>query len=104
MTETANRLTARSRITMRWTTNPEDMGYGYKPAPRTLAGVGYRITYVGSPRTVLAETRRLQNSVGMGTYIRVEYANRGRIVQAAELNDIVNEAEYRAASYRRSLS
>lgn len=81
-------MNMRSRIEMRWSTDPSDMGYGNAPAPSKLPG---RPAYVGSPRTVLAEVARVRQNVGQGTYIRVEYRNRGRVVQGNEIEDIVNQ-------------
>lgn len=88
-----DRLTARSRVAMRWSTNPEDMGYGREPKPERLPG---KPNYVGSPRTVLAEAYRVQQNVGMGTYIRIEYTHKGQLVREGELENVLYQDEYEA--------
>ena len=78
-------ITKRSRIQMRWSTNPEDMGYGRDPSPERLPG---KPDYIGSPRTVLAEAYRIQQNVGMGTYMRVEFRHGDEVVSRDELRSL----------------
>jgi hypothetical protein len=73
-----NELTKRSRIAVRWSTSPDDMGYGNKPAPHVLTG---KPAYIGSPRTALEYAYGVQRKVGFGTFLRVEYRHNGTVLQ-----------------------
>jgi hypothetical protein len=86
-----NKLNRRSRIQVRWSTSPDDMGYGNSPAPKTLPG---RPSYVGSPRTAMEYIARVKQNIGQGTYIRIEYRHGAEIIDRGELADIVTDMEY----------
>ena len=87
------KLTTRSRIGVRWTTDPEMMGYGNSPAPERLAG---KCDYVGSPRSALAYAYNVRQNVGMSTHIRIEFEHRGNIVRRDMLEQVEYEAEWTA--------
>ena len=91
---TLNALTTRSRVALRWTTDPDDLGYGNRPAPRTLAD--RPADFVGSPRQCLAEIARVRHGVGEGTHVRIELVHRGHSVTYRNLRAVVDETEYRA--------
>ena len=85
-------LTTRSRIAIRWTTNPADMGYDGTPsawrdsAPemRSLSGAlnfGYE----------------LSQKIGAGTYRLISYQHRGREVTLDEIREVLERAEYSRA-------
>ena len=79
-------LTMRSKIAVRWSTSPNDLGYGHKPAPVRLAG---KPDYIGSPRTVLEYLAKVRRNVGEGTYVRVEFSHRRELVEKQRLQEVL---------------
>lgn len=77
-------LTTRSRIEVRWTSDPGDLT-GHEPIPG-------RPEAVGSPRTVVDAVRAYERKIGSAFY-RVEYRHRGRIVDAQQVEDLAFEIE-----------
>ena len=71
-------LTKRSRIQVRWSTHPDDLGYGNHAPPHTLPG---KASYTGSPRTALAYARDIQEKVGQGVFLRVEYRHGADVIE-----------------------
>lgn len=69
-------LTNRSRIQIRYTTSPSDMGYDGCPTAWRAAAPDF----IGSPRCVLLWLSGLSARMG-STYYRYELTHRGRIVQ-----------------------
>jgi hypothetical protein len=78
----------RSRIEMRWSTDPSVMGYGPGPAPITLPG---EPDYISSPRKVLTEAARVECNIGYMTKMRVEFRHQGHVVERRELEDIIHQ-------------
>lgn len=83
-------ITTRSKIAIRWTTNPEDMGYDGTPSAWRESKPEMR-----SPRGALAFAGELSQRIGQGTYRRISYRHCGREVSLIELEDVVHGAEYK---------
>jgi hypothetical protein len=81
-----DKLTKRSKIQVRWSTDPADMGYGNGPSPKQLPG---KPDYIGSPRTAREYAYKIRQNVGMETYIRIEYRHRARVLRDGELQDLL---------------
>ena len=83
-------MTSRSRISIRWTTDPANMGYGGNPTdwkngkPDTLT----------SPRLALSFPGKLAQKIGPGTYHLISYTHNGVEVSLAQLEDVVFASEY----------
>ena len=82
-------LTLRSKIAVRYTTNPADFGYDGKPSNWLTAK-----PEVMSVRKAAAFRYALGQKIGQGTYARVEYQHNGRSVSREELDECVFSAEY----------
>lgn len=81
-------LTTRSKIAIRWTTNPADMGYDGRPS-NWMSGM----PEMRSPAQALTFGYALSQKIGHGVYKRVSYQHRGREVSVDELRDVVDAAE-----------
>jgi len=82
------RLTMRSKIALRWTTCPADLGYdGCKTSWMTDTP-----EIVSSPRRVLAAAYNVQKNVGMGTYIAFSFRWRGAEISREEIEESVGDA------------
>ncbi|MBC7074606.1 hypothetical protein [Halothiobacillus sp.] len=88
-------LTMRSKITVRWTTNPGDMGYDGNPSDWESAP-GKTM----SLRRAAGFSYELSQLVGQGTFKRIQYSNAGRIVSLDEIKEVIAAQEY--ALYRRN--
>lgn len=83
-------LTTRSKITVRWTTHPADMGYDGRPSGwLTMPGKTMGI------RAALDFEWALSQRIGHGTYRRIQYTNRGTVVTRDQMQAVVTDAEYR---------
>lgn len=83
-------LTTRSKITVRWTTNPADMGYEGRPSDwLTLPGKTLGI------RAALDFEHSLSQKIGHGTYRRVRYTHNGTVVTRDQMQAVITDAEYR---------
>lgn len=90
-----SKLTLRSKITVRWTTAPSDMGYGGNPTKwREMPGETMSI------RNAAKFSHELGQRIGQGTYRRIEYSHRGEIIDIAEIHEAVQDAEYREMQRR----
>ena len=84
-------LTTRTRIELRWSTDPQHVGY---PAPHQIGKdlLQHRTAdFVGTPRQVVAEVARVRNNVGQGTCLALQFravTSRQEITED-ELNTIV---------------
>lgn len=83
-------LTTRSKITVRWTTNPADMGYDGTPsdwltAPGKTMGI----------KAALDFEHALSQKIGQGTYRRIQYTNNGMAVTREQIQAVAADAEYR---------
>ncbi|MHB8388263.1 MAG: hypothetical protein ACYDBH_01620 [Acidobacteriaceae bacterium] len=84
-----SKLTMRSKIAVRWTTNPGDMGYDGSPSEWRS-----KSPQMCSVRRAEKFSRELAAQIGQGTYRLISYKHRGREVDVGELQDIVSDAEY----------
>jgi hypothetical protein len=82
-------LTLRSKITVRWTTNPADLGYGGTPSG-WKEGRGETM----SLRRASGFAWELDQMVGPGTYKAIEYRHGKRVVDISEIEYALSEAEY----------
>lgn len=83
------KLTMRSKITVRWTSNPADMGYGGTPSLwEKLPGE------VMSLRRALGFSDELGKRIGPNVFKRIQYSNKGRFVSLDEIREVVTDKEY----------
>ncbi len=83
-------LNTRSRITVRWTTNPADMGYDGRPSNwLTVPGETMGI------RAALDFEHSLSQRIGQGTYRRVRYTHKGAVVTRDQMQAVITDAEWR---------
>jgi hypothetical protein len=81
-------LTLRSKITIRWTTAPGDMGY---EGPRTMWLTGPGKTM--SLRNAANFADALSQKIGSGTYRLVHYSCGGRDVSIRDIDEAVALAD-----------
>lgn len=79
-------ITMRSQLEMRWSTSPEDMGYGHLSAPELLGG---KPSTRGTPRAILNAVGDVRRKIGPGTYLRVEIRHHGEIVPLDMVKDLI---------------
>ena len=84
-------LTPHSKITVRYTTNPADMGYDGTPsnwltAPGETMGVKHASSF---------SSHDIPSRIGHGTFFRIQYRNGERIVKLSEIEDIVIDMNYK---------
>lgn len=85
-----SKLTTRSKITVRYTTNPADMGYDGVPS-----------AWMTEPGEVMSLSKALEFSyelgqrIGQGTNRLISYRNQGREVSLDEIRDVLWDAECR---------
>ncbi|CAZ90464.1 conserved hypothetical protein [Thiomonas arsenitoxydans] len=89
-------LTMRSKITVRWTTNPADMGYDGRPSDWKESG-----GEVLSIRQASTFAYKLGRKIGEGTNKLIYYTNGGREVSLGEINEVINAWECAARENRR---
>jgi hypothetical protein len=82
-------LTMRSKITIRWTTNPADMGYDGNPSnwlqsPGETMGI----------RAAARFQSDLNRYIGQGVLRLIEYKNNGRILSLDDIRAVISDAEY----------
>lgn len=86
---TDKKLTMRSKITVRWTTNPADMGYDGAPSDwKTAPGETMSV------RKAASFAYELSQLVGQGTFKLIQYSNGGRVVTLDEINEVIADREY----------
>ncbi len=88
-------LTMRSKITVRWTTAPSDMGYDGRPTG-WREGRGETM----SLRRAANFPYELQQKIGQGVYHLIEYRHRGMVIDPHEIHEVLAEAEYRETQRR----
>lgn len=87
--QSTDTLTMRSKIAVRWTTAPSDMGYGGRPTGwREGAGE------IMSLRRAANFAHELSNQIGQGTYRLIEYRHKGRVIDLSEIHTVVAKSEY----------
>jgi len=83
-----NQLTMRSKITVRWTSCPADLGYDGTPTNwRTAPGE------IMSVRKAVEFAYALSQRIGQGTYKAIQYTWRGELVERYELEAVLMERE-----------
>lgn len=88
-------LTMRSKITVRWTTAPSDMGYDGRPTG-WREGRGETM----SLRRAANFAHELSQQIGQGTYRLIEYRHRGRVIDPNKIHEAVAEWGYRQMQCR----
>lgn len=87
-------LNLRSKITVRWTTAPSDMGYGGNPTNwRTAPGETMGL------RKAAQFAYALGQQIGQGTYRLIEYSHNGSVIDCGEIHDTIMDAEYRTMQH-----
>jgi hypothetical protein len=66
-------LNSRTRIELRWSTDPKHVGYAEPHQIGKDLLQDRTADFVGTPRQVLAEVARVRNNVGQGTYMAVQF-------------------------------
>lgn len=88
-------LTMRSKITVRWTTAPSDMGFGGRPTG-WREGRGETM----SLRRAANFAHELSQEIGHGVHRQIEYRHRGNVIDVAAIHEALLEAEWRKAQRR----
>ena len=83
------KLTTRSKITVRWTTNPADLGYDGNPSD-WMDRPGETMSMSNS----LGFAYELGQRVGQGAFKKISYQNKGREVSLDEIRAVLDDAEY----------
>ena len=81
-------MNTRSKIALRWSTAPDDMGYGPGPAPKRLAGPPAIVT---GPAGALAYRAEIMHNTG-GCYIRWELLHKGIPVSWDDIRTLLEYA------------
>jgi len=87
------KLNMRSKITVRWSTAPSDLGYGGSPTQwREQPGKTMSL------RNAAKFAYELSLQIGQGTNRIIEYSHRGALVDLADIREAlaIYEYEYRA--------
>lgn len=98
-------ITQRSKIAVRWTTDPEALGYASTQRLAESAcrkHLASKPDYIGSPNTALAYADG-KRRVHTGTMMRFDFAvcSTGELVDEISLRDLVSEHQYRMDAKRR---
>ncbi len=86
-------MNRRSKIHVRWTTDPAVLGYGV-PVICAAARDGFRCAapdYTGSPRTALEYIASIRRTIGDGTAyaLHLTVARTGQTVQPSDLRELL---------------
>ena len=88
-------LTLRSKITIRWTTAPSDMGYGGNHKKwREGRGATMNLRHAANFAAELSQ------QIGQGTYRLIEYRHRGQVIDLGDIREAVQEEEFRRMQRR----
>ena len=80
----------KSKITVKWTTNPANMGYDGRPDSwDDIRGE------IMSPRQAREFPGKLGETIGQGTYRIVKYFWNGVEISAGDIMDCVNDSDYK---------
>ena len=82
----STRLSIRSKIVVRWTTNPADMGHDGTPSNWMLEN-GTTM----SVRRANVFAYELRTRIGHGTFVRISYQHRGQEISAQNLRQLILE-------------
>lgn len=89
-TQTGKKLTMKSKILVKWTTNPANMGYdGNHDNWDDIRGE------IMSPRQAREFPGKISEKIGQGTYRVIKYFWNGDEISAGKIMDVVNDAEYK---------
>ena len=91
------KITARSRIALRWSTAPRHVGYANANETNDLHEAAPSFT--GTPRQIVAEMADIRRNVGQGTFLATYMTNNGRQVDMSEIQEVLDAAEYCKAGY-----
>lgn len=84
------KLTMRSKITVKWTTNPANMGYDGSPDSwDDIRGETMSI------RKARYFPGKLGEKIGTGTYHMIKYFRNGVEISAGDIMDCVNDSDYK---------
>ena len=87
-------LNMRSKITIRWTTDPSEIGYGTPTGEwRKHDGAVY------SMRGALGFEHDLRQRIGQGVYCSISYQNKGKEIKRAEIEQVIASDEARRLGY-----
>lgn len=81
------KLTNKSRIAIRWTSAPSDLGYGGKET-----GWMKSTPIMRSPRTALEFEHELTRELGQGVCKRISYQHRGVEIGIEDIREVVYSA------------
>ena len=84
------KLNSRSRITIRYTSNPADMGYdgiesNWLTAPGETMGIRHASNFAAED---------IPQRIGQGTFFRIEYRHRGQVITLDAIWSAVIEMDY----------
>ena len=79
-------ITMRSQLEMRWSTSPENVGYGHCHDPQLLGG---KPSARGTPRAILNALSDVRRKIGPGAYLRVEIRHHGETIPLDMVKDLV---------------
>lgn len=84
------KLNIKSKIAVRWTTNPANLGYkgrstDWKNGRPEIVGMRQAINY----------RYELEKQIGQGTYKAIQYSWNGKEITAGDIMDIVNDSDYK---------
>lgn len=88
--KTEKKLTIRSKILVKCTTNPANMGYDGRPD----SWENIRGTFT-SPRIALDFNRKISQQIGQGTYLAIKYFWNGNEISLGEIMDIVDAVDFK---------
>ncbi len=87
---TDKKLTIKSKIAVRFTTNPANLGY----EGRSTDWKNGRPEIMGM-RQALNFPYELAQQIGQGTYKAIHYSWNGKEITAGDIMDIVNDSDYK---------
>jgi hypothetical protein len=93
-TTTTKPLSMRSRLALRWSTEPRNVGYprpGQEPDIDTKA-----VDFRGTPRQVVAEIDSVRRRIGPSVFVAFHVSCRGEQVDLFEVTDLVAYADMHA--------
>jgi len=84
------KLNIKSKIAVRWTTNPANLGYegratDWKNGHPEIMGMRQAINF----------PYELSKQIGQGTYKAISYSWNGKEISATDIGEIVNDSDYK---------
>jgi hypothetical protein len=93
-----SKLTMRSKIQVRWSTDPRDVGYSAGRGPSDWMA---KKSEIMSVRKAAYFRDHLDQKVGQGVYKAISYQHNGEDVTRDELETVISCAEYAAEQRKR---